>query len=737
MSNLIKNSFHTIKNDGFSIFCTKTKKYIKRHVMHSKEEEKPVIEARKKVVDFMFIDGCGDKLPQCSRYRVHNQIEQLEAYNLTTSVILQEELEFDDVRYANNFIFYRCANSQTITNFIVKAKELNKKVFYDIDDLVFDTQYTDLIPYVRNLLPGEKINYDGYVNSMKEVLLQADAIITTTDKLKEELSHYCNNVIINRNCISEEVFALSELYRVPQKKDTITIGYFSGSSTHFSDFNMISHPLSYILEKYDQVQIMVVGYLNIPDLLIKYKDRIIVKDFVSYQELPKLINQIDINLAPLEDSIFNEAKSEIKWIEASLLKKPTIASNIGSFKQCINDKETGFLCSTENEWQDTLEDLIKDEYLRNEIGENAYYYCKNTYLSTYSGKSLAQFLRQSMTDAILFAFPGTSISGGLRVALEHALILRKKGYSITILNNDPCQPWIKFKNESFPIVNKGEQNLFAHYRKLISTFWNTCHDMWHYTQTDKKYYLVQNFEVDFYPLRSYQLMEEPERYTATQDRIRSCRTYSLSNMNYITISKWCQKWLKERFEKEAKYAPNGIDCNTFIHRKRDFNHKIKVLIEGDCDVDYKRVDESFKITNQLDPEKFEISYMSYNGKPKDWYRVDKFYHNIPYEKVHEIYEQCDILIKSSILESFSYPPLEMMATGGYVVLVQNDGNSEYIKNKFNCLTYEANNSQSAIDAINELLSNKDLQETLYKNGLQTAREHDWSSIEDKILKLYE
>ena len=42
--------------------------------------------------------------------------------------------------------------------------------------------------------------------------------------------------------------------------------------------------------------------------------------------------------------------------------------------------------------------------------------------------------------------------------------------------------------------------------------------------------------------------------------------------------------------------------------------KIRILIEGDCGVYYKNVDESFRIVDKLDPDKYEIWYMSYNAK---------------------------------------------------------------------------------------------------------------------------
>ena len=150
-------------------------------------------------------------------------------------------------------------------------------------------------------------------------------------------------------------------------------------------------------------------------------------------------------------------------------------------------------------------------------------------------------------------------------------------------------------------------------------------------------------------------------------------------MEYVTISKWCQNWLREEYHTEAAYLPNGIDPSFYPKRGRDLQGKIRILIEGDCSAEHKNVDESFRIVEQLDLEKFEIWYMSYNGNPKSWYRVGPLLHRVPYEKTPEVYAACDILLKTSLLESFSYPPLEMMASGGYVVAVPNGGNLEYLK----------------------------------------------------------
>jgi glycosyltransferase involved in cell wall biosynthesis len=149
------------------------------------------------------------------------------------------------------------------------------------------------------------------------------------------------------------------------------------------------------------------------------------------------------------------------------------------------------------------------------------------------------------------------------------------------------------------------------------------------------------------------------------------------------------------------------------------------------------VDESFRVVERLDKTRFEVWYVSYEGKPKSWYRVDHFLHQVPYEEMPLLYGQCDILLKSSLLESFSYPPLEMMASGGYVVVAPNEGNVEYLCDGDNCLFYEPGDLDSAVEAIERICSEAALREHLYKNGLATAQSRDWEHLTPDILALYD
>lgn len=699
----------------------------------------------KTMVDVLFINGCDASVPHPPRYRVTHQREQLEANNVTTDEIYYINLEVDDVKYANAFVIFRCPYTEVLGEFIQEAKRLNKPVLFDIDDLVIATEYTDQIKYVQQLNAAEKEVYDDGVIRMGKTLALCDGAITTTKALATELSKFVPEVYINRNTASDEMYQLSQEalklkeenetkevlleeelgIRVPARKsEEVRIGYFSGSITHNADVRLIMPALAKILEKYPNARLYVVGELDLPDELKAYESQVVSFPFMDWKKLPRLISMVDINLAPLEDDIFNCAKSENKWVEAALVNVVTVASDVGAFQEVIEDGVTGFLCK-EGEWFEILEDLVLHPEKRECTVKAAHDYVCKKCITTYSGRPLAQFMRKKLEKTAVLVLPSTEISGGIMVALKHIEYVKKAGYNVTVLADNPSLEWIDFSNERFPVVSWHVNPVKAYFQKGIATLWTTTEFLETHPKIKERYYLVQGFETDLY---------EP----GVIFRGMANRTYSLSEeIRYMTVSKWCQKWLKEDFGKEAEYVPNGMVRDNFPMHERSMGGKIRILIEGDSSVSYKGVDESFRITNQLDSEKFEVWYMSYNGQAKEWYRVDRFFHRIPYNEVGKIYGQCDILLKSSWLESFSYPPLEMMATGGYVVAVANGGNVEYLENEYNCLFYEQENYSQGIECIERILHDDVLRRQLMEGARATVAKRDWESIREDILKLYQ
>ena len=100
--------------------------------------------------------------------------------------------------------------------------------------------------------------------------------------------------------LSEEAYR----ERLQQPDDgKVKVGYFSGSITHNADFEMILPVITELFKRCPQMELHVVGELDVPAELKPFESRIVKNKFVNWEKLPALIASVDINLAPVEQSI--------------------------------------------------------------------------------------------------------------------------------------------------------------------------------------------------------------------------------------------------------------------------------------------------------------------------------------------------------------------------------------------------------------------------------------------------
>lgn len=341
----------------------------------------------------LIIDGVQNIIPQCTRYRVLNKQEYLENHGYKVKVVNLSDFQMKDIRFASTIIVYRAPYSAMLDDMVELAHQKGTKVYFDIDDLVIDTKYTDQLEYTQKLDKHEKQNYDASVKNYGAMMNLCDGVITSTNKMVDELKNYKGLICLDRNIASKELIQLSQesMQNNRQNNQFVKIGYFSGSITHNENFNLIKNDLLQLMNDFNNVELHLVGHIDLPKEFIIYKDRIVLHDYIDWKELPKLISQVDINLAPLKKSIFNEAKSEIKWIEAALVKVVTVASNIGAFKDMIQDGKTGVLCE-DNQWFMKLKNLIQDEQSRVTIADNAYCYVLENCATQSASSDILQLL---------------------------------------------------------------------------------------------------------------------------------------------------------------------------------------------------------------------------------------------------------------------------------------------------------------------------------------------------------
>lgn len=314
---------------------------------------------------------------QCRLYRVDQKAQQLERLGWHCEVFSWQQLNEAEARLFNIdiVIFYRVVGVPKILALIDHIRSLNKITVFDVDDLVFDKDLL-LQKYQTEseLLPNDVKQGNLHAADLYKLTAQhCDYAITTTQTLQSLLAELVlqKKCFILPNALSEEAYRIAALPQSNKPSDKITLLYGSGSQTHDDDFQEVANALARLLHQHNNLQVAVVGKLNLPAQLAKFSDRIIrlpILDFASYL---MFVRQSDINIAPLQTDIFNDAKSEIKWLEAALFEIPTVMTPTKTYQQVVVAGVTGFFAESEEQWFSHMNRLIESQSLREEVGRNA------------------------------------------------------------------------------------------------------------------------------------------------------------------------------------------------------------------------------------------------------------------------------------------------------------------------------------------------------------------------------
>ena len=99
--------------------------------------------------------------------------------------------------------------------------------------------------------------------------------------------------------------------------------------------------------------------VTLPSALDGMEARVERWPFVAWSDLPARLALLDVNLAPLElPNTFNQAKSEVKYLEAAAVQVATIASPSEAFRAATRDGTSGLLATGDGGWEDALAHLL-------------------------------------------------------------------------------------------------------------------------------------------------------------------------------------------------------------------------------------------------------------------------------------------------------------------------------------------------------------------------------------------
>ena len=146
------------------------------------------------------------------------------------------------------------------------------------------------------------------------------------------------------------------------KNRIITIGWI-GSPWTSGFLELIEKPLQRLAEKYS-FRFLTIGAKP------EYKISGIIhisKPWVFENENQD-IGQMDIGVMPLPDTDYALMKGGYKLLQYMSGGIPVVASAIGINQSIVKPGKNGYLASSEDEWYEALETLIKDQHLRIKLG---------------------------------------------------------------------------------------------------------------------------------------------------------------------------------------------------------------------------------------------------------------------------------------------------------------------------------------------------------------------------------
>jgi glycosyltransferase involved in cell wall biosynthesis len=267
-------------------------------------------------------------------------------------------------------------------------KTLGKKIVYDNDDTYMDENSVKLNAYMTE--ERVKLGLHKISEQANLFIKEADLVTCSTQQLAEEYRHINPNVKILPNCI--DPFLFDEPLR--NEGDKVRIG-ITGSVGLTSDLDVL-FPIFKHYENDPRVQLVFFSLNDKPTKLLKeiYQGEYAILEsmknlewvpLVPLEEYYETLNnlRLDFQIIPRQDNYFNRCKSNIKFLESSMLEIPCIAQGFstGDSPYQVNPEDSKYLilAQTPEEWIERIEELIADKDKRREMGRKAREYVEENY----------------------------------------------------------------------------------------------------------------------------------------------------------------------------------------------------------------------------------------------------------------------------------------------------------------------------------------------------------------------
>lgn len=215
-------------------------------------------------------------------------------------------------------------------NFLKHIKNVRQgipKIVYELDD-----DFWSIEPH--NKKPYEYFNSNDNLPRAEEAIALSDLVTVSTQTLADIVSKWNDNVVVLPNSVPDRLFHESAYPYTTGEFDKPYVLGWAGSNTHMEDLKEITSTLSTFLQFTPNSRMVFFGtdysYLLSPSVRSQCRVAPWRSSVAQFHDLLGRA-QIDVMLAPITPTKFNESKSNLRLIEANALGIPVIATDFGPY----------------------------------------------------------------------------------------------------------------------------------------------------------------------------------------------------------------------------------------------------------------------------------------------------------------------------------------------------------------------------------------------------------------------
>jgi len=304
-----------------------------------------------------FVPGRSDQPNGSTIIRLIERLDHpLAADSIEYELLPKTQQSLDRLGKFDLIIVQRYAfNGQEFSNFALALAKCGASIIYEVDDNLVDSP-------AAVAAPGEA---DVWAGQLQKLPMLAHHTIVSTETLAKIYKRYSRHVSIVRNDLSERLW-LNDVDKAAIPPLELPEGpvriLYMGTYTHARDLEILLPALERLAQRYRDIELCLIGIdrrpnstlirpLEVPNGWARY-DR-----FVHW--LRANSHHFDVAVAPLENDAFTQCKSDLKFLEYSMLGLPGLYSKVTPYVTSVQHGVTGILVeNTIASWTEALESAI-------------------------------------------------------------------------------------------------------------------------------------------------------------------------------------------------------------------------------------------------------------------------------------------------------------------------------------------------------------------------------------------